>query len=86
MIVNFSTPNEYQAAGPDVVDPVIIQKGKVSYRKIAHFISLHKESILRPSIIILLKDNDFGRAKKELRYREVNAQTNLFLNAECVLQ
>jgi len=67
MIVNLTTPNEHQAAGPDVIDPVIIQEGKVSYKKIAYFISLHKESILRPSIIILLKDNNFERAKHALR-------------------
>ena len=67
MIVNLGTPNEFQAAGPDVIDPIIIQEGKVSYKKIVHFITLHRESIIRPSIIILLKDNDFGRVKKELR-------------------
>lgn len=55
--------NEHQAVGPEVLDPIIIQEGGVSARYLAQLISLHKESILRPAIIILLRDNDFDRAK-----------------------
>lgn len=67
LVVKLITPNEHQAAGPDVIDPIIIQEGKVSVRSLTQFISLHKESILRPSIIILLKDNNFDRAKDMLK-------------------
>ena len=58
--------NEHQAVGPKVLDPIIIQEGGVSARYLAQLISLHKESILRPAIIILLQDNDFDRAKSLL--------------------
>lgn len=54
---------EHQAAGPDIIDPIIIQEGKVTKKTLSKIINIHKESILRPSIIILLKDNDFERAK-----------------------
>lgn len=57
---------EHQAAGPEVIDPIIIQEGDISAKSLAQLISLHKSSILRPAIIILLKDNDFDRAKKIL--------------------
>lgn len=57
---------EHQAAGPDVIDPIIIQEGKVATKYINQLINLHKNSILQPVIIILLKDNNFERAKKEL--------------------
>lgn len=55
--------NEHQAAGPDVIDPIIIQEGEILPQYINQIISLHKSSILRPVIIILLKDNNFDRAK-----------------------
>ncbi len=58
--------NEHQAAGPDVIDPIIIQEGEITPAYINQIISLHKSSILRPTIIILLKDNDFTRAKQLL--------------------
>lgn len=60
------TIQEHQAAGPEVIDPIIIQEGEISARSLAQLISLHKSSILRPVIIILLKDNDFERAKRIL--------------------
>ncbi|MDR2942625.1 MAG: hypothetical protein LBV17_08560 [Treponema sp.] len=60
------TVTEHQAAGPDVIDPIILQEGKVTNKSLANIVHLHKDSILRPSIIILLKDNDFERAKKLL--------------------
>lgn len=63
----FST-NEHQAVGPDVIDPIIIQEGEILPRYLAQLISLHKDSILQPTIIILLKDNDFERAKKILSF------------------
>lgn len=54
----------HQAAGPEVIDPIIIQEGKVLRKYITKLINLHKDSFLAPTIIILLKDNDFERAKK----------------------
>jgi len=60
------TVTEHQAAGPDVIDPIILQEGKVTNSSLSKLLHLHKNSILRPSIIILLKDNDFERAKKLL--------------------
>lgn len=60
------TVTEHQAAGPHVVDPIIIQEGEITKRTLNKIINIHKDSILRPAIIILLKDNDFERAKEVL--------------------
>lgn len=60
------TVTEHQAAGPHVIDPIIIQEGEVTKRTLNKIINIHKSSILRPAIIILLKDNDFERAKELL--------------------
>jgi hypothetical protein len=57
------TVHEHQTAGPDVIDPIIIQEGKISKRVLNKLINKNKDSFLRPSIIIILKDNDFERAK-----------------------
>lgn len=57
------TTQEHQAAGPNVIDPIIIQEGNILQKYVNQLIELHKTSILRPVIIILLKDNDFERAK-----------------------
>ena len=61
----FST-QEHQAAGPNVIDPIIIQEGKVLKTYINQLVNLHKDSITRPAIIIVLKDNNFDRAKSLL--------------------
>lgn len=60
------TVTEHQAAGPLIIDPIIIQEGEVTKRSLNKIINIHKDSILRPAIIILLKDNDFERAKEIL--------------------
>ena len=60
------TVNEHQLAGPEVIDPIILQEGKITKRAIARLVSLNKDSILRPTIILLLKDNKFDRAKELL--------------------
>ncbi len=60
--------NSHQAAGPDVLDPIIIQEGEVSEQSLSQLVALHRESILQPVIIILLKDNDFDRAKELLSH------------------
>ncbi|MBQ4123134.1 hypothetical protein IJD44_05365 [bacterium] len=60
------TVTEHQAAGPNIIDPIIIQEGEVTKKSLTKIINIHKNSILRPAIIILLKDNDFERAKELL--------------------
>lgn len=57
---------EHQAAGPDSIDPIIIQEGKVLKTYINQLINLHQDSIWAPAIIILLRDNNFERAKELL--------------------
>lgn len=61
----FCTQN-HQAVGPDVIDPIIIPEGEVSKKYITQLIHLHRESFLKPAIIIMLKDNNFERAKEIL--------------------
>lgn len=56
----------HQAAGPEVIDPIIIQEGKIIKKYITKLINLHKDSFLAPTIIVLLKDNNFERAKELL--------------------
>lgn len=56
----------HQAAGPYVIDPIIIQEGKVSKKSLSKLVSMQKESFLMPAIIIILQDNDFDRAKELL--------------------
>lgn len=72
---------EHQAAGPEVIDPIIIQEGKILPKYINQIISLHKESILRPAIIVLLKDNDFERAKSILSGSPHNTQIKMIRNS-----
>lgn len=60
------TVTEHQAAGPSIIDPIIIQEGKITKKSLTKIINVHKDSILRPSIIVLLKDNNFERAKELL--------------------
>lgn len=60
------TVTEHQAAGPEFIDPIIIEEINISSKYIAQLVSLYKESIIQPAIIIILKDNDFDRAKKLL--------------------
>lgn len=62
-LCQFFAANEHHIAGPDVIDPIILVEGKITKKTIAYVVNLHKESVVCPSIIIILKDNDFGRAK-----------------------
>ncbi len=73
--------NEHQAAGPDVIDPIIIQEGKILSKYVNQMIALHKCSILRPAIIILLRDNDFERAKKLLSKCPHNTNIKMIRNS-----
>lgn len=60
------TVTEHQAAGPEVIDPIIIEEINISAKYIAQLVALYKESIIQPAIIIILRDNDFDRAKSLL--------------------
>jgi hypothetical protein len=55
--------NLHQAVGPEVLDPIIMEEGKITKKCIAQLVALYKESILQPVIIILLFDNNFERVK-----------------------
>lgn len=57
---------EHQAAGPEVIDPIIIEEVNISSKYISQLVALYKESITQPAIIIILRDNDFNRAKNLL--------------------
>lgn len=57
------TVHEHQAAGPHVIDPIILQEGKITKKALSQLINLNKDSVTKPSIIIMLKDNNFERAK-----------------------
>lgn len=73
--------NEHQAASLDAIDPIIIQEGNILPKYISKIISLHKSSILRPIIIIMLKDNDFERAKKLLSGCPHNTNIKMIRNS-----
>lgn len=75
------TVQEHQAAGPDVIDPIIIQEGDILPKYLNQIIELHKMSFLRPTIIILLKDNDFERAKQLLSGCPHNTNVKLIRNS-----
>ena len=60
------TTYAHQAVGPNVIDPIIIQEESVQIGKITKLVSVYEYSILQPTIIILLKDDDFARAEKIL--------------------
>lgn len=75
------TCQEHQAAGPDVLDPIIIQEGKILQKYVNQMIALHKTSILRPAIIILLKDNDFVRARTLLSGCPHNTNVKMIRNS-----
>ena len=53
----------HQAASTEIIDPIILQEDKITKKSISKIVSLYRESIYRPAIIIVLKDNDFERAK-----------------------
>lgn len=65
-LIKLFSVHEHQAAGPEVIDPILIQEGQILPILLSQLISLHRRSILQPRIIILLKDNNFDRAKKLL--------------------
>ncbi len=83
IIINLSklfAPTLHRAAGPNVVDPIIIEEGKVSAKSIAQMVTLHNGCNYRPSIIIILQDNDFDRAKKLLSKCPNNTNIKMISN------
>lgn len=81
MLSKVFTVHEHQAAGPEVIDPIIIQEGKILQKYVNQLIALHKNSILRPAIIIILKDNDFERAKNILCLCPHNTNIKMIRNS-----
>ncbi len=55
--------HEHQAVGPEVIDPIIIEEEKIDAKYITQIVTLHEKSVLQPVIIIVLRDNNFERAK-----------------------
>lgn len=74
------TVTEHQAAGPDVIDPIIIEEVNISSKYIAQLVALYKESIIQPTIIIILRDNDFDRAKNLLSNCPHNTNVKFICN------
>ena len=66
-ICKLLTVHQHQAAGIDVIDPIIIQEGNITIRDLIKTINLYKDSILRPAIILILQDNNFDRASEYLK-------------------
>lgn len=55
---------EHVAAGPKVVDPVIIEEEKVTKKNLTQYVTMHENCKYRPTIIVLLKDDNFERVEK----------------------
>ena len=72
--------NDHQAAGIEVIDPIIIQEGEILQKYVNQIIALHRSSILKPTIIIILKDNDFTRAKELLSKCPNNTNIKMIRN------
>lgn len=75
------TITEHQAAGTEVIDPIIIEEIHISSKYIAQLVSLYKESIIQPAIIIILKDNNFERAKNLLSICPHNTNVKFIRNS-----
>ena len=60
------TITQHQAVGSKEVAPIIIEEINISSKYIAQLVSLYKESVIQPVIIIILKDDNFKRAKELL--------------------
>lgn len=75
------TVTEHQAVGPDVIDPIIVEEINISPKYLAQLVSLYKESIIQPAIIIILRDNDFKRAKSLLSNCPHNTNVKFIYNS-----
>lgn len=54
---------EHVAAGPEVIDPIIIEEGKIKKSNLAQYVTMHEKCRYRPTVILLLKDDGYDRAK-----------------------
>lgn len=79
MSQTFNTYN-HQAVGPEVIDPIIIQEGKISQKKLTQLIHLHQYSLLQPSIIIILMDDELERAQQLLKFCPNGTNVKLIRN------
>ena len=75
------TVTEHQAVGPEVIDPIIIEEINISPKYISQLVALYKESIIQPAIIIILKDNNFDRAKELLSNCPHNTNVKFIRNS-----
>lgn len=83
---NLFSVEKHQAVGPEIIDPLIIQEGKITPKYLAQLVSLHQESILQPTIIILLVDNNFDRAKNLISKCPHGINVKFIRNSgECVI-
>lgn len=58
--------SEHVAANPDDINPIIIEEENVSKRNLTQYISLYEKCKFTPTIIILLKDDNFYRVEELL--------------------
>lgn len=59
---------EHQAVGHNIINPLILEKKYIKNELIAQLISLHKESIIRPRIILIIDDNSFEKEKQDFSH------------------
>ncbi len=81
MLSKIFSVEEHVAVGPEIIDPIIIEEENVSIRNMENIISMNKGSCLQPTIIIILKDNDFDRAKNMLKGCPNNTIVKLIKNS-----
>lgn len=55
--------NEQRANGPEIIDPIIIEEERITSKNLTQYITLHAESSHISTIIVLLKDDNYKRAK-----------------------
>lgn len=56
--------NEHIAIEDKVINPIIIEEGKVSKKVLTQYVTLHEKNKFRPTIIVLLRDNDYSKVEK----------------------
>lgn len=59
---------QQHAAGPELIDPIIIFEGVTTRQTIGSIMELYKNSHLKPKIIVVSKDNNYERIKSVLCY------------------
>ena len=47
---------EHQAAGPDIIDPIIIQEGKITKKTLSKIINIHRKKYMHLNIIKVLME------------------------------